>query len=195
MILAIDPGLATCGYAVVGPKGRLVELGVIISPTDAKADDTTDRARRADRQADVLLEVARRHRVITIAAEAVSLGGPPRARLPMGMCLCLSWGVLLGIARAIDAEVLELPPKRWQHAIVKPTGKRAKVDYAKVYDFLDAFIAGSACKKMALAIAKNERNHAYDATGIGVFAAMAPGSANVIRARGAAFPVERKDAT
>lgn len=187
MILAVDPGIATCGWAVVVPNsGEIVELGVVICPHDPDVDDTTDRARRLAEQSDALRRLSHRHRVTTIAAEAVSLGGPPKARLAMGMCLCLSWGGLVALALELGAALLEIRPKQWQHAI-QPGAKR--VDYDKLFASLVAYILRAPghehVAEQLRAIHEDDRNHALDACGIGMFCALRPHEATRI--------IKRKD--
>lgn len=182
MILAIDPGLATCGWAVVTPRtGRVLALGVLLSQPDAKLDESTDRARRASVQAIALRQVARSTGCTTIAAEAMSFGGPPNARFAMAVSLGLSWGVIAGLAVATGAELLEIPPKRWQHAI---DPEATTIDYEVVFRKLSEFVAGAASTQLA-AIKERHRNHAIDACGIGVFAALMPDATTRIT-RGAA---------
>lgn len=185
MILAVDPGLATCGWAVVAPStGEVVDLGVVISPSDPDADDTVDRARREAKQCAALLEVARRHRVTRIVAESVSLGGPPRARLPMALSLSLSWGGLCMLAIALGAELLEVKPKVWQHQCA-PGLKR--IDYDKLFAAIAAVLrCNPDLTKLLRSIAESDRNHALDACGIGFVGALMPQLATVIVARRAA---------
>lgn len=170
MILAVDPGLATCGYAVVTPgTGRVLELGTLLSEPDPDVDDSTDRARRAWVQGHALGIVARRHGCSVVAAEAMSFGGPPKARFAMAVSLGLSWGVLASLAVAIGAELLEVPPKKWQRAVDPNCGK--KVDYKVVFAKLSDFISGDP-RAQLYAIAERHRNHAIDAVAIGLYAAL-----------------------
>jgi Holliday junction resolvasome RuvABC endonuclease subunit len=170
VILAIDPGLGTLGYAVVRPRtARVLELGTLTSSPAEGVIESTDRARRAVRQAGTLLEIARRHSCTMIAAEAMSFGGPPKARHAMAIALCLSWGAIAGLATSLNVDLLEIPPKMWQHAIIPGV---AKINYDTVFSALSAFVSN---QTMALnAIPMSERNHALDAVGVGVFAALVP---------------------
>lgn len=199
MILAIDPGIATCGWAVVTPgRGELVDLGVIISPPDSDVDGSTDRARRLAEQAALFRAIATAYAVTTIAVEAVSLGGPPKARLAMGMCLSLSWGALVMLAIDLGAALLEIRPKQWQGAIQEGA---KKIDYDALFIAMTAHIRGTPGHEVVAeqlgAIAERHRNHALDAGGIGIFAALRPHLANrIVEARkGTPLHVERKDTT
>ncbi len=177
MILAVDPGLGSCGWAIVRPKtGRVVDLGVLVSKPTPHVDEWTDRTRRASRQAKVLGDLIEKYDCDTIAAEAVSCGGPPCARFSMGTSLCLSWGVLLGLAEGMDAHVFEVTPKQWQHAI---TPHAAKIDYDEIFGRITAFVDRQAGDQLR-SITKALRNHALDAVGVGVFTALLP---NAVRIR------------
>ena len=187
MILALDPGLATCGWALVRPlTGRVVALGVLLSEPDPELDSSTDRARRAADQGRAIVSLAAcrtgDETVTAIAAEAMSFSGHPSSRFAMAISVGLSWGVIAGVATAIGKELVEVPPKRWQHAI---TGKPGKVDYDQVFAALAAFVRGRAAEQLA-AIPKRHRNHALDACGLGVFTALRPTQATRIRGDGAA---------
>ncbi len=88
----------------------------------------------------------------------------------MAISLGLSWGVIAGLAVGTGAELLEIPPKRWQHAVAPDA---AKIDYEVVFKKLSEFVAGAAADQLAV-IKPRHRNHALDACGIGVFAALMP---------------------
>ena len=185
MIVALDPGLGTFGWAIVAERtARVLALGVLLSDRDPELDESTDRARRVADQARGILALARStsgvgaERVTAIAAEAMSFGGAPGARFAMAISLGLSWGALAGVATALDLPLVEIPPKRWQRAIVPDAGKR--VDYDQVFAKLDKFVRGAAAEQLA-AIPMRHRNHALDACGIGVFAALRMSQATRIR--------------
>ncbi len=172
MILAVDPGLATCGWSVIEPgTGRVLDIGIILSEPDPKLDDSTDRARRAFAQALALHAIAVEWKCTVIAAEAMSFGGPPNARFSMALCLGLSWGVLVMLAVSLYVEILEVTPKEWQHAV---TGKAEKVEYEEVFTALHAYVSGmnpEVVKKL-LAIPRGKRNHPLDSVGVGVHTAL-----------------------
>ncbi len=171
MILAIDPGLGSCGYALVRPRtARVIDLGVLTSSPTQGVDEHTDRARRAAVQAGLIADLADKHDCTVIAAEAMSFGGPPKARHAMAVSLSLCWGVLAGIANGMGIGLLEVSPKQWQHAI---TPGVTKINYDNVFEQLRAFVDGQATVALH-AIKKQLRNHALDAVGVGVFAALLP---------------------
>lgn len=170
MILGIDPGLATCGWAVLDSAGRVADLGLIASAPNRKLDESTDRARRAAAQSDILRDVARRHHVRTIACEAMSFGGPPSARFAMAVSLGLSWGVVTDLAIAIGAGLYSIAPKLWQHAI-QPGSSGAGIDYPKLEAAIAKYVGQHAVAALAL-IPESKRNHPLDAVGIGLFAAL-----------------------
>lgn len=180
MILAIDPGLGTCGWAIVDPSARVLDLGVILTERDKVLEEATDRARRADHQAEVLAEAAQRYNVAEIALEAMSFGGPPSARFHMAISVGLSWGVATGIARTLGLNLYAVPPKRWQRAVVPNAGKR--LNYALVEAALEHYVGKQAFVALSC-IAKGDRNHALDACGVGLFAALRPNEVEVVRRR------------
>ena len=175
MILGADPGLATCGWAVAVPHtGEILELGTLTSEVDDAIDDSTDRARRAYWQAHALAAVAKKYKCTTLVAEAMSFGGPPKARFAMAISLGLSWGVIVAVAQSQGMGVFETPPKQWQRAVVPSSGKR--IDYAKVFKAIAGFIrarGGVAAEQLA-AIPDALQNHAVDGAGVAMYAALTP---------------------
>lgn len=163
MILAVDPGIASCGWAVVRPKtGRVVDLGVVISEPGV-GEKSTDRARRITRLADKLADVIEDHDCDAIAAEQMLFHGKINAVVSQ----LLPWGALLGLAAALDLDVLEVPAKVWQPAVLGRV-----VPYDELADKLRAFVASQVELKL-LAIARSKRTHALDAVGVGLYAALA----------------------
>lgn len=180
-ILALDPGTRALGWSVVAPRtGRVLELGVVHQERDAELAKSTDRAARVHVQAEVCRDLIGRYDVRAIAAEAASFN--PR-RFTMAVGLCMSIGALTGLAAALGIALYELPPKRWQGAILGRDAKdRSKIDYDDVERRLIEFIAsggGTAAEQLA-AIPAGQRNHARDATGVGVFTALRPDEATRI---------------
>lgn len=181
-LLGLDPGTRALGWSIVTPyDARVLELGAIVQERDAELAVSTDRAARVHVQAVTLRDVIRRHRVTAIAHEAASFQ-PQRFTMAAG--LCMSIGALTGLAAALGIALYELPPKRWQGAILgrAPTDRR-KIEYAEVEQALIAFIAagGSTLATYQLeAIPAGERNHARDATGIAAFIALRPDEATRI---------------
>lgn len=163
MILAVDPGIASCGWAVVRPKtGRVIDLGVWTSAPGA-AVKSTDRARRITRLADKLADVIEEHDCDAIAAEQMLFHGKINAVVSQ----LLPWGALLGLAAALDLDVVEVPAKKWQLAMLGRS-----VPYDELADHLRAFVANQAEVRL-LAIPRGERTHAFDAVGVGLYAALA----------------------
>lgn len=161
MILGIDTGIATCGWALLDPKRCSFEdLGVVIQPK-LKADTVSiDRARRGNVQAQVLADKAPGCTLVVV--EEMSLGVPGSlAKLSIG----LSWGVILGIVAMMEPrpELLSIPPKRWQREVMPHTGK--KVDYEELARAAAAYILRNHPKaaKALKAIDPSHRQHAIDA--------------------------------
>src|SRR5207253_3029561 len=108
MILAVDPGIASCGWAVVRPRtGRVLDLGVLISKPAQGVDKSTDRARRIAWMASDLADVVEKYDCDGIAAEQMLFHGKINAVVSQ----LLPWCALLGLAVALDLDVLEVPAK------------------------------------------------------------------------------------
>lgn len=176
MILALDPALATLGWAIVTPRtGRVVELGVRIAAADRCDGVNEDRLARLDTHATALLAIARRHRVTAIEAEAISL--PRKGGVDVYASQFLVWGMLVGVARSLGlARPRGIAPARWQRAVEPDDELRKREGYAAIEAALAAFVGeqGRAAEQLA-AIARSQRNHALDAAGVGVFVAVRGG--------------------
>lgn len=171
MILAVDPGLSNCGWAVVRPRtGAIVELGVISSDREAAYDVSTDRIQRLALQAHALAAAVDRHGCDRIVGEAITLGGPVHVKLAMSVGLHLSWGVLTGLAHGRKLPLFEVGPKVWQHAI-QPG--RKKIHYPSLEQAMAAHV-GPQVGAQLMCIEKAKREHALDACGIGMLAALQP---------------------
>ncbi len=180
-LLGLDPGTRALGWSVVAPHtAQVLELGAIVQERNAELAKSTDRAARVHVQAATLRDVIRRHRVTAIAHEAASFN--PR-RFTMAAGLCMSIGALTGLAAALGIALFELPPKRWQNAILgRPAGAKGKIDYDDVERRLIDFIAaggGCAAEQLA-AIPAQHRNHPRDATGVAAFTVLRPDEATRI---------------
>ena len=181
-LLGVDVGLGACGWAVIGDDASIVDLGVLLQSPDTTVDESTDRARRAANQAELLVDVAQRHGCSAIAAEAMSFGGPPAARFHMAISVGLSWGVVTGVAHTLGLALYSVAPKLWQRAVVPDGPKRLL--YAQVEATLTAYAKRHIKAEVSLAmIAKGNRNHALDAGGVGLFVTLRPTQADRIIAR------------
>lgn len=179
MILAVDNGMATCGWAVVRPgNGEILDLGVVLTETNDAVDEWTDRMRRMSIQTGVLADVAERWNCTTFAGEQVSLGGPPKARIRMASSLCLSWGSLVMLATVRRGELYEIPPKQWQHAVQPGVDS---IDYNALFDEMVAHLSKRPLVYAKLmAIRGGDRNHAIDGGCIGQFISLFPKQATRI---------------
>jgi Holliday junction resolvasome RuvABC endonuclease subunit len=175
VILAIDPALATCGWAVVTPLSRVQALGVITTKLDDSVSRSTDRARRIRRISSELLDVAIDHNVSVIAAESLSF---PRGSDGIA-AIALCWGAIAMLAASMSATLLELEPKVWQRAVLPDSGK--KVDYDRLEAALERFVPSSAGLDR---VKPSLRNHALDAMAIGVYAAAYRGRGEIVIADG-----------
>lgn len=173
MILALDPGLATFGWAVVQPvAGRVVDCGVLISKPKPKLTKAADRVRRANDQAVLLCGLARRHGITMVAAETMSFA--PRSSAAAKIGIGLSWGVVLGVAAMLDVEVRDVPPKTWQREIVPAAAGEAEsaaIDYDRVFAEISGYLDSAGAFGLE-SLSEANRTHALDAVGIGVYAAL-----------------------
>lgn len=163
MILAVDPGLASCGWAVVEQtSARVIDFGVITTEPDKAIPKSTDRARRAATLARELDARAALHRCDVISAESMLLFGNVNAATSQVLC----WGALIALAHVHGMGVVEVRAKDWQHAVMPGT---KKVSYPKLERALTSFV-GSRIER----IEKQLRTHALDAVGIGIYTALRP---------------------
>lgn len=172
MILGIDTGIATCGWALLDEKAcSFVDLGVLIQKPIEGEKVTLDRIRRSCAIATVLAKHAPGCTII--AVESLSLGMPGAiAKLNVG----LSWGVVLGIVAMLDPapRLLTIPPKRWQREVLPTAGK--EIDYEELATAAGAYILRNHPKaaKALQAIKPKDRNHAIDAAMIALCANLLP---------------------
>jgi Holliday junction resolvasome RuvABC endonuclease subunit len=160
VILGLDPGLASCGWAIVAPgTGRVVDLGVIVTEPDPAIAKSTDRARRVLAIVGTMGELVATHHVTAIAAEAALTFGHVGAAAAQNLC----WGAVIGLTHALGLELVEVVAKQWQRAIVPGAGK---VTYALVESALAGYL-GPQLERLP----KAQRTHAADAVGIGLYAA------------------------
>jgi hypothetical protein len=171
MILGVDTGLATCGWALLDERTcEVTDLGVVLTEHEQGTKVTLDRAKRALVQAH---ELALRARGVgTVVVEAMSF--PPGGANAM-VSIALSWGLALGVAAAQSTPptVLTISPQRWQREVVPISGKR--VNYPLVAAEIERLVRRheSAARKLD-AIPVRHRNHALDAAALAVIGALRP---------------------
>jgi len=173
-LLGLDPGTRDLGWAVISPSCRVLELGVVHQERDDSFAKSTDRQARVHVQSALIRDLVSRHRVRGVVAEAASFN--PR-RFTMAVGLCMSIGALTGAAAALEIDLYELPPKRWQAAILgREPNAKGKIDYDEVFRRVAAYVGDGSTPAGAqlAAIPAARRNHALDAVGVGVFAAARP---------------------
>lgn len=177
MILAIDTGLATCGWALLDERRcELVDLGVVLTKKHGAEAVTIDRARRALAQAQVIAEKA--VGVKTIVVERMSF---PR-NMGAAVSIALSWGVALGLVSMLDPRprLLAIAPQKWQREILPDT--KGKIDYEQLERAATAHVrrrhprAHSALRRMP----GRHRNHALDAAMIALVAGLRPAQCEII---------------
>lgn len=125
-ILALDPGFASLGYAVVelrpiaeGPavvRGHTVELGVIRTKAAGKkrrvraADDNVERCRELSVALGALLTA---HRPIAIVAESMSF---PRSS-SVAAKVAMAWGVIVDRATVLGLPIVQATPQEIKRAV------------------------------------------------------------------------------
>jgi Holliday junction resolvasome RuvABC endonuclease subunit len=174
-ILAVDPGLATLGWAIVEPgTGDVHTLGVRLSPPgDRDVGKNESRARRLEQHARELVQICIAHGVKRIVAEQVSL--PPRGAIDVHAAAFLTWGMLVGVAIARGLErPRAIAPATWQAAVVPDRAARKARGYDAIESALERFVGGGRAAFELAGIPASHRNHALDAVGVGVCWAMRP---------------------
>lgn len=162
MILGIDPGTATFGWARLSELGQVLDLGILEQPAKGKRKDYEARAHR---QAVMLVEQLAGVRLVV--AEALSF---PRAGRTGAVSQSLSWGVLCGVCAARRIPLKRVRPQQWQHAATKDPAPA--VDYAALLARLQHHVDnyGALAARVALArITPSKRTHALDAVGVATY--------------------------
>lgn len=181
MILGIDTGIATCGWAELDErKCSFVDLGVVVQKPLEGEKITLDRIQRSAAIAEVLAKHAPGCAVV--AVESLNLGMPGAiGKLSVG----LAWGVVLGIVATLDPKprLLTIPPQRWQREVLPTAGK--KVNYDELATAAGAYILRNhprAAKALA-AIKPEHRSHAIDAAMIALCAHLRPNRCDTVESR------------
>lgn len=167
MILAVDTGLATLGWAHVSRRGVVLDLGALCQPALPGEGVQAGYERRCERQVDELLRLL--PAVQLIAVEALSFARSAKAVASVSLC----WGMLITVAKLYEIRLWRVSPKRWQHSLLN-TPARQPVDYSELARRITEHVARSGAPKARSAVAAlkaSERTHALDAAGIGIYTA------------------------
>jgi Holliday junction resolvasome RuvABC endonuclease subunit len=125
VIIGIDPGLATCGYAVVRPgslgEHQVLSLGVFTTKKtkNRKITAAEDNVRRGIELARMIANLSRRSRtkfgpVRALHVEAMSFPRSSSAAAKMTMC----WGILIRESLLLEVPLLQASPQRVKLKIV-----------------------------------------------------------------------------
>lgn len=172
MILGLDTGIATCGWALLDEnKCELVDTGVLIQPQSEGKTITLDRLERSNAAAKVIAKHAPGSSAIVV--EQLSLGMPGAiAKLNVGLC----WGVVIGVVAMLDPRprLLTVSPQRWQRMVLPHSGKR--VDYDEIASVAVEFILSKHPRagRSLESIPKRHRSHAIDACMLALVGALRP---------------------
>jgi hypothetical protein len=172
MILGVDTGLATFGWALLDERAcSFVDLGVVITKKLPGAKVTLDRARRCTAQAAAIAERARGCSTIVVEQMSFPPGGA-NAMVP----IALSWGVVLGIAAMLDPRprLLTIAPQRWQREVLPNAGRA--VDYDELARAAGEHLLSRhpRARDALRRIPEGRRNHAVDAAMIALCGALRP---------------------
>ena len=164
MILALDPGLAACGWAIVTPSSGAVKgLGCLVTEIDRGLRRSTDRARRAGELCRALGALISTWGVSSLALESPLLHGNPNAAAAQ----VLIWGAAVTLAVERRLPLVEVVAKGWQRAILPGKGK---VPYEQVKARLASYVPAELLGNVPAGV----QTHALDAVGVGVYAALRP---------------------
>ena len=180
MILGIDTGLATCGWALLDETTRqFQDLGVIEQPKSPAMNVTLDRAVRTNKQAQVL--AGKLVGCSMIVVEQMSF--PPGAGINAAVPIALSWGVVVGLVASMPVRprLLTVSPQKWQRAVQPNAGKR--IDYDEIAHTAAQYILSKHPQaSMALQLLpKAQQSHAIDAAMIALMGALRPGVCTEVR--------------
>jgi hypothetical protein len=167
VILAIDTGTATLGWALVSRRGMVHDLGALLLPRDADKLVHDDYVRRVEQQVDILQALL--PGVTLLVAEALSFPRSGKGVASVSLC----WGMIVGLTRPRGVPRWSCTPKQWQHALLN-TPRRVAVDYDVLAKRLRAHIAKTGTPKARSAVAAlsvTAAPHALDAAGIGIYTA------------------------
>lgn len=179
MILGLDTGLATCGWALLDETTcTLTDVGVIVQEKAKGSKIQTSQIDRALVQARELAERARS--CSTIVVEAMSF--PPGHNATVS--IALSYGIAIGISAAMitPPRLLTISPQTWQRVVAPDSGKR--VDYNAMAVAIERHIEARhpmAARALAL-IPMRYRDHALDAAALALIGKLQPGRCMSARA-------------
>lgn len=179
MILGLDTGLGTCGWALLDEsRCEFLDLGVVIQRRKPSMLLTIDRERRANIQAEII--AAKAPGCSAIAVERMSF--PPGAGIKAAVPIALSWGIVVGIAATMNPRprLYTLSPQKWQREVC-PNVKGA-VDYETLATAVGWHILKRhprAADKLR-AIPDEQKQHAIDAAMIALVAGLRPHRCDVV---------------
>lgn len=159
MILAIDIGLANCGWAVIGRDGKVINCGVISTKKTKGINNTLDHWGRMLGLRTALSNILQTYVGVThIAVEAISWPRNASATSKIGM----AWGVVSSICGHL--KFIPIAPVEAKKFL---TGNRK----ASKEEMIDEVIKRLPLQNnFLLKIRKTKREHAADAVAVGLTA-------------------------
>lgn len=167
MILAVDTGARTLGWALGSRRGMLHDLGALVLPFESGKSVHDEFERRIELQVDELLPLL--PGVTLIVGESLSFARSSKAVASVSLC----WGMLVAIARSRGIPRWRCTPKRWQHALLN-TPTREPVDYDELSRRIVRHINRTGAPRARQAVGRlkaSQRPHAIDAAGILIYTA------------------------
>ncbi len=165
MILGVDTGMGTCGWARFDHARRCFDgLGAIATEQQRHKQKTDDQGDRIAQVAEALVVAMTGCDVVVV--ERMSF--PPGGQVP----IALGFAVVVGIARTMPQRprVYTAKPQTWQRAVLPDSGKR--VDYDRLEQVIGEYVRRDAGSAIALdRLDPKMRNHALDACAISLMGA------------------------
>lgn len=155
VILGIDPGIASCGWAVVD-RSRPIDCGTLVTERDSSLDRSVDLARRTQSIGLDVASLVDKYGCHCVVAESALLHGNVRAAA--GQLAC--WGALTAITAVRGLRLLSVRAVDWQRAVMG----EGKIKYDVVAKSVTSF-AGPLIDR----VPKGQRTHAIDAIGIALY--------------------------
>ena len=171
LVLGMDPGFASFGYALLTPAGDVVDLGVIrTAPSGKKAgvlrtEDNLERCRTIAREL---------RRLIYHVPDAGPLAGHPRVRLlcaeamsfprsaSVAAKMAMSWGLVMSHVEMHDLPLLQASPQEVKRRVCggNAAASKSEVERAMLKRY------GKGLNRMLKGVPDGQREHAFDALAV-----------------------------
>lgn len=178
VVVGIDPGIATLGWALADMNGRVLGLGVSILPRNKQRGAREDLMWRCQQQSNVIREVATD--ASRVCSEAVSWGMPGSTAMAM---IASAAAITIAVCDGISVPLQFVSPQKWQSAVLPARSFKSRGDkaaqksaaeqrYKSIYNALAGHVIASGERAALETIKPAHRNHALDAVGLAVYGAL-----------------------